>query len=250
MTDAVDAAAPARANKSRKRSDGPKTGVAKYRRGEEVSTKTVRECASCDESIYCPFTTLEWRCHSSSIHACAQVKDKKLKGQLLYTERCVPRALGCVASCGAVVNTQQTVLADTRQHALNLLPPCSSHPSPFTFRVFKDAQKAAARVDDWLLPAAAGGLEAEGMEQTWRFHQEDIVQARLCDFGGWRQGTMPLTWPVPRMRSLCAGPSHQLTHAALLCLPASLMHLGPIHSNPSSPTQSHPPPPHSPRCRR
>ncbi|KAL6776988.1 hypothetical protein ACKKBF_B19760 [Auxenochlorella protothecoides x Auxenochlorella symbiontica] len=98
MTDTVDDAAPARANKSRKRSDGPKTGVAKYRRGEEVSTKTV--------------------------------KDKKLKGQLLYTER-----------------------------------------------VFKDAQKAAARVDDWLLPAAAGGLEAEGMEQTWRFHQEDIVQA-------------------------------------------------------------------------
>lgn len=45
-------------------------------------------------------------------------------------------------------------------------------------RLFKDAQRAAAAVDDWLLPAAAGSLEAEGMERTWRFQQADIVQVR------------------------------------------------------------------------
>ncbi|KAK2080015.1 hypothetical protein QBZ16_002410 [Prototheca wickerhamii] len=47
----------------------------------------------------------------------------------------------------------------------------------YTERLFKDAQRAAAAVDDWLLPAAAGSLEAEGMERTWRFQQADIVQA-------------------------------------------------------------------------
>lgn len=33
-------------------------------------------------------------------------------------------------------------------------------------------------MEEWLLPAEAGELEAEGMERTWRFSQADIVQVR------------------------------------------------------------------------
>ena len=38
-------------------------------------------------------------------------------------------------------------------------------------RLVEDATKAAAKLDQWLLPEAAGELEAEGMERTWRFPQ-------------------------------------------------------------------------------
>ena len=38
-------------------------------------------------------------------------------------------------------------------------------------RLVQDATKAAAKIDQWLLPEAAGELEAEGMEKTWRFAQ-------------------------------------------------------------------------------
>ena len=38
-------------------------------------------------------------------------------------------------------------------------------------RMVEDATKAAAKIDQWLLPETAGELEAEGMEQTWRFAQ-------------------------------------------------------------------------------
>ncbi|PSC71469.1 WD40 repeat [Micractinium conductrix] len=47
----------------------------------------------------------------------------------------------------------------------------------YTERVVSEAQQAAAKVDEWLLPAEPGELEAEGMERTWRFSQADIVQA-------------------------------------------------------------------------
>ena len=40
----------------------------------------------------------------------------------------------------------------------------------------RDAQVQAAKVDAWLLPDEAGSIEAEGMERTWRFQQEDIVR--------------------------------------------------------------------------
>eukprot|EP00891_Asterochloris_glomerata_P003549 jgi/Astpho2/3549/fgenesh1_pm.00057_%23_8_t len=43
-------------------------------------------------------------------------------------------------------------------------------------RLAQEAAEAAARAEEWLLPAEAGGLEAEGMEQTWRFQQEALVQ--------------------------------------------------------------------------
>ena len=33
------------------------------------------------------------------------------------------------------------------------------------------AQQAAAKAEQWLLPDEAGGLEAEGLERTWRFSQ-------------------------------------------------------------------------------
>ena len=41
-------------------------------------------------------------------------------------------------------------------------------------RLAQEAAEAAARAEEWLLPAEAGGLEAEGMEQTWRFQQVGI----------------------------------------------------------------------------
>ena len=41
-------------------------------------------------------------------------------------------------------------------------------------RVVEDAAKAAAGADEWLLPEAAGQLEAEGMERTWRFAQVNL----------------------------------------------------------------------------
>ena len=44
-------------------------------------------------------------------------------------------------------------------------------------RLFRDAQHGAAKADQWLLPATGGMLEAEGMEETWRFKQEDIAAA-------------------------------------------------------------------------
>jgi len=47
----------------------------------------------------------------------------------------------------------------------------------YTERIVREAQENAAKVNDWLLPQEAGSLEPEGMEQTWRFHQEDIVAA-------------------------------------------------------------------------
>ena len=72
------------------------------------------------------------------------------------------------------------------------LPHCTPHPTPhllqiedkklkgrlrYSERVFADAQLQAAKVDEWLLPADAGALEADGpLEQTWRFSQQEIVQ--------------------------------------------------------------------------
>eukprot|EP00887_Chlorella_sp_A99_P001363 scaffold8.g1363.t1 len=46
----------------------------------------------------------------------------------------------------------------------------------YTERLIGEAQAEAARVDEWLLPSEAGLLEAEGMERTWRFKQEEIVK--------------------------------------------------------------------------
>ncbi|KAK1262561.1 hypothetical protein QJS04_geneDACA018382 [Acorus gramineus] len=36
--------------------------------------------------------------------------------------------------------------------------------------------KAAARAEKWLMPSEVGYLEAEGLEKTWRFRQESILQ--------------------------------------------------------------------------
>ncbi len=61
--------------------------------------------------------------------ATRQISDRKLKGQLRYSEKLAAEA----------------------------------------------AQKAA-KAEEWLLPSEAGGLEAEGLERTWRFSQ---VQHRI-----------------------------------------------------------------------
>jgi hypothetical protein len=48
-----------------------------------------------------------------------------------------------------------------------------------TERLNSEAAVAAAKTDEWLLPAEAGTLEAEGMERTWRFSQV-CLSARLA----------------------------------------------------------------------
>ena len=51
-------------------------------------------------------------------------------------------------------------------------------------RLSSEAAVAAAKTNEWLLPAEAGTLEAEGMERTWRFSQvhlsDGYVHAYLC----------------------------------------------------------------------
>ncbi|GFR46860.1 hypothetical protein Agub_g8501 [Astrephomene gubernaculifera] len=43
--------------------------------------------------------------------------------------------------------------------------------------VIQASQKKAAKINEWLLPASAGTLEAEGVERTWNFKQESVVAA-------------------------------------------------------------------------
>mmetsp|Transcript_23671 Transcript_23671/g.39710 ORF Transcript_23671/g.39710 Transcript_23671/m.39710 type:complete len:538 (-) Transcript_23671:220-1833(-) len=43
-------------------------------------------------------------------------------------------------------------------------------------KLVKEAALTAAKTEKWLLPAEAGNLEAEGMERTYRFKQEDLVK--------------------------------------------------------------------------
>eukprot|EP00899_Mesostigma_viride_P003355 jgi/Mesvir1/1301/Mv03765-RA.3 len=42
---------------------------------------------------------------------------------------------------------------------------------------FKQAATTAALTEQWLLPSEAGYVAAEGMEETWRFQQDEIVKA-------------------------------------------------------------------------
>uniref|UniRef100_A0A7S0V4M6 BING4 C-terminal domain-containing protein n=1 Tax=Polytomella parva TaxID=51329 RepID=A0A7S0V4M6_9CHLO len=46
-----------------------------------------------------------------------------------------------------------------------------------TENVFKESQKKAAKINEWLLPESSGYLEAEGAERTWQAKQEDIRAA-------------------------------------------------------------------------
>ena len=45
-----------------------------------------------------------------------------------------------------------------------------------TEKITNNAAKEAKKVYEWLRPADAGTLEAEGVEKTWQFQQRDIVQ--------------------------------------------------------------------------
>jgi len=47
----------------------------------------------------------------------------------------------------------------------------------YSERIVRQAQENAAKVNDWLLPETAGSLEAEGLEETWRYKQSDILAA-------------------------------------------------------------------------
>ena len=47
----------------------------------------------------------------------------------------------------------------------------------YSERIVRQAQENAAKVNDWLLPETAGSLEAEGLEETWRYKQSDILTA-------------------------------------------------------------------------
>lgn len=56
-----------------------------------------------------------------------------------------------------------------------------------TERLNSEAAVTAAKTDEWLLPAEAGTLEAEGMERTWRFSQvytlACLASHQLCSQG-------------------------------------------------------------------
>ena len=43
-------------------------------------------------------------------------------------------------------------------------------------KVVQEAQAKAAKVSEWLLPSDAGLLEAEGIERTYNYKQEDIAR--------------------------------------------------------------------------
>ena len=43
--------------------------------------------------------------------------------------------------------------------------------------MYRKAVVENAQVEKWLRPSEAGALEAEGLERTGRFRQEDIVDA-------------------------------------------------------------------------
>lgn len=47
----------------------------------------------------------------------------------------------------------------------------------YTHKLTSDAAYLAAKTDEWLLPSDSGALEAEGMERTYRFKQEEIKAA-------------------------------------------------------------------------
>ena len=49
---------------------------------------------------------------------------------------------------------------------------CEHHPRPAA-----GLTRPLAQVEQWLLPAEAGALEAEGMERTYRFSQEQLALA-------------------------------------------------------------------------
>jgi U3 small nucleolar RNA-associated protein 7 len=46
-----------------------------------------------------------------------------------------------------------------------------------TGRLVGEATNKAAKVNHWLLPEGGGALEAEGLERTWNFKQQDIQAA-------------------------------------------------------------------------
>ncbi|GBF94400.1 hypothetical protein Rsub_07214 [Raphidocelis subcapitata] len=46
-----------------------------------------------------------------------------------------------------------------------------------TENLIAQSSKAAAKIGEWLAPAEAGTLEAEGVEETWQFQQQDIAAA-------------------------------------------------------------------------
>ena len=41
----------------------------------------------------------------------------------------------------------------------------------YSEKLAAEAAQKAAKAEEWLLPSEAGGLEAEGLERTWRFSQ-------------------------------------------------------------------------------
>ena len=41
----------------------------------------------------------------------------------------------------------------------------------YSDKLVKDAAVSAAKVDEWLLPEEAGGIETEGMERTYHYSQ-------------------------------------------------------------------------------
>ncbi|KAI8476944.1 MAG: WD40-repeat-containing domain protein [Monoraphidium minutum] len=79
-----------------------------------------------------------------------------------------------------------------------------------TERLLSDASKATAKIGEWLAPAEAGALEAEGAEETWRFKQEDIAAAVAV---GARRKAFDL--PLPDLGPYCGAYSRSGRHLVL-----------------------------------
>ena len=176
---------------------GPEADIAaKYRRGPEVATRRVSAGAGGRPAN---FTLLAAAAAAASLARCCrlpsqassphspqlQIEDKKLKGKLRYTERLVADAQQAAAKVRRRAAPRPAAAGATGCGAA----PCRSRVS----RSQRDCPHcnadsssqstaagcllpAAPQVEEWLLPAEPGELEAEGMERTWRFSQADIVQ--------------------------------------------------------------------------
>ena len=210
---------------------GPEAAIAaKYRRGPEVATRRVSSqaggmappplaaAAAAAAAAACPpFVRFRKHLPLCSLAAAAQIEDKKLKGKLRYTERLVADAQQAAAKVGAApcagCATAAFGLCSVRLCASSRQGSCTEldcHLSTPSTPDHLAAPCCLAQVEEWLLPAEAGELEAEGMERTWRFSQADIVQVRQPGAAVWQ-----LSWRAAEA-GLCSW--HGRAACALCCL--------------------------------
>ena len=180
----------------RKRKGAEAAIAAKYRRGPEVATRRVSAQASgmhATRPCCCRRRRRRRRLHSLPVapHTCLSSDagyHRADRGQEAEGQAAVHGAGGgrCAASgrqgergrpsrcCGGALRASRTLACFEAADC----PAVHAH-------MLQARQTSAAwlpQVEEWLLPAEAGELEAEGMERTWRFSQADIVQVRASAF--------------------------------------------------------------------